>query len=124
MEDNEMKNNVNISENTCVRKTYNNTYETMYGWGAQKYSSGIASSNVLQKDAEMRSLEEEIENEEKKANMRKSIFKIFMIIWAAILSVFAVLVMQPMDLATSIVCGVALFGLMFGRIASIFENMH
>lgn len=72
----------------------------------------------------MRSLEEEIENEEKKANMRKSIFKIFMIIWAAILSVFAVLVMQPMDLATSIVCGVALFGLMFGRIASIFENMH
>lgn len=119
-----MKNNVNISENTCVRKTYNNTYENMYGWGTQKYSSGIASSNVLQKDAEMRSLEEEIENEEKKANMRKSIFKIFMIIWAAILSVFAVLVMQPMDLATSIVCGVALFGLMFGRIASIFENMH
>ena len=102
-----MKNNTNISGENYGRVTINNN-----------------SSDILQKYAEMQKQDEKKESERKRNKVKKNPWIIVFFILAAVLSVIAVLALQPMELAESIVCGIVLFSIMAVRIVAIIENRY
>ena len=114
---------INISGNSYGYEACNCTFDTMYGRTATTNTSGAILGISMQEYEARKKQEEKREKENKKAKMKKTIEIIALIIFSAVLSVLAVLAMQPMDLATSIVCAVACFGLIAGRIVSIIESM-
>lgn len=119
-----MNDAINFSNDTYGRGMYTNISGTMPGCGVENHSSRIESGYVLEKYAAMQKQKEESEANERRAKMKSALGNIFLIIWAAVLSVFVVWVMQPMDWASNIVLGVATFFLLAVRLMIIKDSHY
>lgn len=103
---------INISGNAYGYEAYKYASGTMPGRAVPHSTSGVISGITMQ-EYEARKKQEE------KAKVKKMIGVIALIVLAAVLSAFLVWAMQPMDLVSNIVVGVAMFSVLLVRLMII-----